>query len=460
MCIIYPYINNLKKISVMEKSICIIGAGVGGLTMGALLAKNGYAVKIIEKHSKLGGRTASIKFRSHILDNGFHIMPFYKKSAIYSVLKTIGIENRLKLAKVDKIAFFSDTGFHKYPKGIGDLLRLTLIPLKSRISLLKILLPMAFASIKKTESWDDLPLSEITRKLDPKTNAFFEAVCMLAFADISEHISLGEFARTIIRANPFRGGTSEFAYPNEGGYDFVSKVLSDYIKEKNGEIELNKSVKRVIMENSAVTGILTFDDNFIPSDCVIISYPAYVALNELFKKNDIDNKFIEKINRLNKRTAVVEVHFALNSQLDSRQVVFPVGDHYTTKGIFFISNMASSVSPPGEHLIISGTPVHPSVADDPKKIKTIIDSMKNEISSIYPRFTSSLLWERPMAWKLVESVVKEPGLVWKSKMPHEIPGIKGLFFVGDSTISYGIGTDSAAHSSVLCYPKIVSYLNK
>jgi phytoene dehydrogenase-like protein len=30
--------------------------------------------------------------------------------------------------------------------------------------------------------------------------------------------------------------------------------------------------------------------------------------------------------------------------------------------------------------------------------------------------------------------------------------------VGDSTISYGIGTDSAAHSSILCHPKIISYL--
>jgi len=71
----------------MTKSICIIGAGVGGLTLGALLAKNDYHVKIIEKHSKLGGRTTSMKFRNHILDNGFHIMPFYKKSAIFSVLK-------------------------------------------------------------------------------------------------------------------------------------------------------------------------------------------------------------------------------------------------------------------------------------------------------------------------------------------------------------------------------------
>lgn len=443
----------------MVKSICIIGAGVGGLTLAALLVRNNHPVKIIEKQSKLGGRTTSMKFRGHILDNGFHIMPFYKKSAIFSVFKKIGIQNRLKLATVDKIAFFSDTGFHKYPKGISDLLQLSLIPLKSRIRLLNILLPMAFTSIKKTESWDDLSLTEITKKLDSNTNAFFEAVCMLAFADTAEHISLGEFARTIIRANPFKGGTSEFAYPEDGGYDSISKVLSDYILEKNGEIYLNKSVKKIIIENSIVTGIITSDNDFIQSDCVVVSYPAYMALNELFEKNIIDDKFVEKINRLDKKTAVVEVHFALNSKLDSKQIVFPVGDNYTTKGIFFISNITPSVSPPGEHLIITGTPVHPSVADDPKKIKTIVDDMKKEISSIYPKFTSSLLWERPMAWKLVESVVKEPGMVWKSKMPHEIPGIKGLFFVGDSTISYGIGTDSAAHSSLLCYPKIISYLN-
>jgi protoporphyrinogen oxidase len=443
----------------MVKSICIIGAGVGGLTLAALLVRNNHPVKIIEKQSKLGGRTTSMKFRGHILDNGFHIMPFYKKSAIFSVFKKIGIQNRLKLATVDKIAFFSDTGFHKYPKGISDLLQLSLIPLKSRIRLLIILLPMAFTSIKKTESWDDLSLTEITKKLDSNTNAFFEAVCMLAFADTAEHISLGEFARTIIRANPFKGGTSEFAYPEDGGYDSISKVLADYILEKNGEIYLNKSVKKIIIENSIVTGIITSDNDFIQSDCVVVSYPAYMALNELFEKNIIDDKFVEKINRLDKKTAVVEVHFALNSKLDSKQIVFPVGDNYTTKGIFFISNITPTVSPPGEHLIITGTPVHPSVADDPKKIKTIVDDMKKEISSIYPKFTSSLLWERPMAWKLVESVVKEPGMVWKSKMPHEIPGIKGLFFVGDSTISYGIGTDSAAHSSLLCYPKIISYLN-
>jgi phytoene dehydrogenase-like protein len=135
----------------VKETVYVIGAGVGGLTVGAMLAKEGYPVKILEKSSKLGGRTASVKFKNYILDNGFHIMPFYKKSALFRILKSLGIESRLTLAKVDKIAFHSYSRFHKYPKGMGDLLRLSLIPLKSRIKLLQVLLPMAFTKIEKTE---------------------------------------------------------------------------------------------------------------------------------------------------------------------------------------------------------------------------------------------------------------------------------------------------------------------
>ena len=98
-----------------DSPIIIIGAGVGGLSTGILLVNDGFQIKVFEKSSKIGGRTASIEFKNHILDNGFHIMPFYKKSAIYDVLKTVGIVSKLKLAVVDNIAFF-DGKFHRYPK--------------------------------------------------------------------------------------------------------------------------------------------------------------------------------------------------------------------------------------------------------------------------------------------------------------------------------------------------------
>ena len=450
--------NEISKNSSTKPAV-IIGAGVGGLSIATLLVNDGHPVSVYEKSDRVGGRTASMKFKNHILDNGFHIMPFYKKSAIYEILKDVKIESRLKLAIVDKIAFYDD-GFHTYPKGIADILKMSLIPFKSRISLLKILLPMAFTSMEKAEQLDSVPLTQVTSKLDFHSKQFFDAVCMLAFADTPDHISLGEFARTIIRANPFKGGTSEFAYPDMGGYDRISQVMADYITEQKSNISLDKSVKKILISGGKVTGVILMDGTTIETDCVIISFPAYHAINQLFDEGIFDKDFINKTNKLNKTTSVVEVHFALSKQIDSRQVVFPVGKDYASKGIFFISNITPSVSPTGEHLLIVGTPVKPEETDDQTRIKSIVEQMKNELSEIYPEFKTSLLWERAMAWKLVEAVVKEPGLVWKNKMPHSVENVEGLFFVGDSTISYGIGTDSAAHSSILAHPKIIQYLSK
>ena len=381
-----------------KNSILIIGAGVGGLSIGTLLVNNGFNVRVFEKSSKLGGRTASTKLKNHIIDNGFHIMPFYKKSAIYDVLKSAKIVSKLKLAVVDKISFF-DGNFHTYPKGIADILKMSLIPLRSRFSLLKILLPMAFSSMEKAEKLDQTPLTEATKKLDSHSKSFFDAVCMLAFADTADHISLGEFARTIIRANPFKGGTSEFAYPDMGGYDQISYVMGNYIQENNSEINLETTIKKILVKDSCVTGVTLSDGKTINSDCVIVSYPAYHAINQLFDEGVFDDDFIKHTNRLNKTTSVVEVHFALSKQIDTRHVVFPVGDNYTSKGIFFISNITPSVSPKGEHLIIVGTPIKPEETDSPERIKNIVAKMKEELSEIYPDFNESLLWERPMAWK-------------------------------------------------------------
>ena len=440
--------------------VLIIGGGISGLSTAALLANENIPCTVYEKSSMVGGRTTTTIHNGHVLDNGFHIMPFYKKSKIYEILKKINIVSKLKLATVSDIAFYDGDRFHKYPKGIIDILQLTLMPFRSRLSLLNILLPMAFTNMEKTEQLDQTPLTEVTKKLDNPSKSFFNAICMLAFADVPEHISLGEFVRTIIRANPFRGGTSEFAYPDLGGYDRIAKLFAEYSLGKGSEINLSAQVKKIEIKDGQVKGIILTNGQFISSKCVVISFPSYLALNQLFDDGIFDDDFIKYVNRLNKTTSVIEVHFALKQKIDSRQIVFPVGKNYVCKGIFFISNITPSVSPTGEHLMIVGTPVQTSETKNPQRIREIVSKMKEELTSIYPNFERVLLWDRAQAWGLVESVVKEPGLVWKNKMQHEVPNVKGLFFVGDSTISYGIGTDSAAHSSILCHPKIMSYLKR
>ena len=229
----------------MSSTVLIIGAGVSGLSTAALLAHENIDSTIYEKSSQVGGRTATSIHNGHLLDNGFHIMPFYKKSKIYEILEKINMVENLKLANVYDIAFYDGYRFHKYPKGIMDVLQLTLIPFSSRLSLLRILLPMAFTSIEKTERLDETSLTEVTKKLDTASKSFFDAICMLAFADTTENISLGEFTRTIIRANPFKGGTSEFGYPDMGGYDRIAKLFAEYSIKKGSKINLGIQVKKL-----------------------------------------------------------------------------------------------------------------------------------------------------------------------------------------------------------------------
>ena len=438
------------------KPAVIIGAGVSGLCAGALLARDGYPVAIYEKDGRVGGRTASAPYKNHTLDNGFHIMPFYKKSALYDILQKTGTHNSVSLVTVSDIAFHSNGSFHLYPTGISDIIKFTMVPFRSRLSLLRLLLPMAFSTMKGAEALDSVPLSSVTSRLDSHARAFFDAVCMLAFADVPGRVSLGEFVRTIMRANPFRGGTSRFAYPGGGGYDSICGALASYITGRGGKVHLSGAVRGIRASDGAVDGVIDASGNFIESDCVVVSVPAYQAAN-LLERGVLEKETVSRMRRLNDTTSVVEVHYATNRRIDKRQIVFPVGEH-TAKGIFFTSNISPNLCPPGEHQIISGAPVDASTAGSGSAVRRIAGEMRRDIESIYPGFADRIVWERPRAWQMVEAVVKKPGMVWRSKMPHSIPEIRGLFFVGDSTISYGIGTDSAAHSALLCHPMVAGHM--
>ena len=440
--------------------VLVIGAGVSGLCTAALLCRAGVrGVTVLERSQRVGGRTASSMHRGHLLDNGFHIMPFYKASALYRVLSATGTAGMLELARVTDIAFAVGGGrFARYPRGIADMLRLEMMPVRSRLGLLRAVLPMAFSTMGAAARLDRTPLSDVVGRLDAGARPFFEAVCMLAFADVPERVSLGEFVRTMIRANPFRGGTSEFAYPAEGGYDRICGVLARYVQASGGRVETGRAARRVVVEGGRAAGAELAGGGEVGADCVVVSLPAYDAARALFGPRELDGRFLRRVAGLERSTAVVETHFCTSERIDKRQVVFPVGAGRAAKGVFFVSNISPAVSPEGEHLMMAGTPVDASDARSAGRTKKISDRMRGEIAELYPAFEGSVLWERPAAWPRVESVAKGPGMVWRDKAPHDGSGVDGLFFVGDSTVSYGIGTDSAAHSSLLCHPLVMRFL--
>ena len=62
----------------MTRTIAVVGAGPGGLASAMLLARRGFRVKVFERSSRVGGRTAEVALGQYRFDLGptFLMMKF------------------------------------------------------------------------------------------------------------------------------------------------------------------------------------------------------------------------------------------------------------------------------------------------------------------------------------------------------------------------------------------------
>lgn len=61
----------------MAKKVVVIGSGISGLAIAALLARNGYQVTILEKNDFIGGRASYFREKGYFFDKGpsWYMMP-------------------------------------------------------------------------------------------------------------------------------------------------------------------------------------------------------------------------------------------------------------------------------------------------------------------------------------------------------------------------------------------------
>jgi phytoene dehydrogenase-like protein len=89
------------------KTITIIGGGLGGLTSGALLAKDGYKVTLLEQHNIVGGCATTFKRKGGFTcEVGLHEMDgVYSNPQIKKIFDKLDVYNNIEFIKPDE--FFS-----------------------------------------------------------------------------------------------------------------------------------------------------------------------------------------------------------------------------------------------------------------------------------------------------------------------------------------------------------------
>lgn len=100
----------------MKKNILIIGSGLGGLVCGAILSKEGYCVRILEKHTVAGGGLHTFKRQGIEFETGMHLISGFQHNGVLNKLFSyIGVADKLHIKPANDDGF---DHFHVVSDGI------------------------------------------------------------------------------------------------------------------------------------------------------------------------------------------------------------------------------------------------------------------------------------------------------------------------------------------------------
>jgi all-trans-retinol 13,14-reductase len=239
----------------MKYDIIIIGAGLGGLTAGAKLAKEGKKVLVIEQHDRPGGCATTFKRGEYTLEVGLHEMdspaPGEMKSRIFNDLEVF---KNVEFLKVPEFYHFINGRYevtipHNPEIAISELCKL--FPEES--DGIKAYFNLLLSPRKKNKT--DEPVIDISvgNYLDSIIHNEDLKLILLGnlgyFHDDPYSLSLGYYS--VAQASYFLYGGSFI----KGGSQKLSDYLAGYIKTHGGEVLLNHIVNKITVSENRASGV-------------------------------------------------------------------------------------------------------------------------------------------------------------------------------------------------------------
>ncbi|MDR0756218.1 MAG: NAD(P)/FAD-dependent oxidoreductase, partial [Tannerella sp.] len=90
----------------MEKHVLIIGSGLGGLTCGYILSKNGFRVSLFEKNAQVGGCLQTFVRRGVKFETGMHYVGSMEEGqTLHRFFKYLSLLPDVETSPLDKSAY-------------------------------------------------------------------------------------------------------------------------------------------------------------------------------------------------------------------------------------------------------------------------------------------------------------------------------------------------------------------
>jgi phytoene desaturase len=358
-----------------EHDVVVIGAGIGGLTCAAYLAKQGKRVKVFEQHSLPGGCCTSFSRKGFKFDAGvLHLTGGKESGAFQKVLAALEMEHELDFREQFQRFVFPDFTYDStrkledYPNRLREM-----FPAERKgITGLFDTINGIYEDVKKLPALSPLLKKYQGKSCQELADEHIKDTKLKALVNANWHLwnpmwknSAIDFSSLLV-SETIRG----YFYP-VGGIRAVPDALVRVFKRYGGEIEYRTFVDRIVIENGKAVGIETGRGKRIKAKHIVSNISARATFLNLVGEQYLSAGFIENLNGLEISLSAFYVYLGVDfdpreAGLDAPETI--VYERYDNTrewelllqgeiavpcfGIAVPTYMDASLAPTGKHVVI------------------------------------------------------------------------------------------------------------
>ena len=266
----------------MKRKIVIIGSGLGGLSCGVLLAKEGYDVTILEQSFQPGGCLQCFTRKGIKFETGMHFIGRADKGQTpFRLMKAFGVDDKIQLSRLNENGYdiislcgkkykfangherFVEQLAKDFPGQKTDLERYwKLIEDVARSSSLH--------SLDFNGAQGALGMEYQMRAMDEVLNSVITNPYLANVLAGNLPLYAAEKGKTPFSTHAFiMDFYNNSAYRVVGGSDNIARALVSVINKYGGRLFLKKKVTRIICDNEKATAVECSDGSIYTADIVV-----------------------------------------------------------------------------------------------------------------------------------------------------------------------------------------------
>ena len=359
-----------------EFDVIIIGAGVGGLTTAALLAKRGLKTLVAEQAHYVGGFCATFqRHGAYRFDMGVHdISGLGPRGPVRRLLKNLGLESSLRFIPMTHEYILGDLRL-VVPRDLDaftGLLGKTFPGEREQVRLffteMETIYRELYSDVDSTGGVPRPPLDAETMLRYPLTHPslfrwmertyaemldsyFTDPLLKRLLSSLSSYLTDRPADLTVLQMAPIFGYYFDGGFYPEGGSGRLSEALAGAIRESGGTILLNTKVTEIIVENGAATAVTLADGRTLRASVIVSNADTAVTLTTLVSPGKLPAPFAEMTGDLTPSHSIFAVFLALDYEPPIAPVTVYRREDGTGLGLALPSRVDPSLAPPGHHVL-------------------------------------------------------------------------------------------------------------